>query len=149
MLARKCKRCVTCSERSVRVHDFRLFFDSCLLKQGSVIALKCCSNIEHTTSTFQFPSHTTSLHAIFDELSASAFDYARCNRVSRFEILVVLHTGLIVLEVVADLFKFIQFFTLSSCTAPIRRIPRMTALTSPLSIRSNRSCVNSSRSSLS
>ncbi len=110
MLARKCKRCVTFSEGSVRVHNFRLFFDSCSLKQGPVIALKCGSNIEHTTSTFQFPSHAASLHAILDEMSAIAFDYARCNRISRFEILVVLHTGLIILEGFADLFKFIQFF---------------------------------------
>lgn len=44
-------------------------------------------------------------------MSASAFDNARCDWVSRFETLVLFHTRPIVLVVVTELLKFTQFFT--------------------------------------
>ena len=71
--------------------DFALLVDSLLLKLIPIVALKYGAHLEHAVCAFKRPAHATSLHSVFDQMAASAFDDAGCDRVALCKVLVIAH----------------------------------------------------------
>lgn len=57
------------------------------------------ADVEHRSGPVQGPTHSRSLESVFHQVTASAFDHARCDRVSRRQVLIVLHTIEVVCEI--------------------------------------------------
>src|SRR5579871_6221223 len=93
---------LTSNPLAMRIEAIPFSFDAHLLKRFPLVADPDTSDVQHGLRPGQRPVHTGPLHAIFDEVAASAFDDAAGDRVAGTEVRVIAHPLPVLVQVAAQ-----------------------------------------------